>query len=151
MLSKECLELKKMWECVCVRVCDRSAFLALWQRFYLLKAHILFLTIVSMSQIITSQPFLSRSFSSTFSSHLPDSAPQPRLSLPSILIISFSIDLLPLHPTYLMLAWLIIVPHRAGSRGGCQPEFSRLRWIFIVFVPWCVRAHQLVLKHTHRI
>lgn len=42
--------------------------------------------------------------------HLPASAPQPRLSLPSILIIGLSFDLLPQHPTYLMIAWLIIAP-----------------------------------------
>lgn len=33
---------------------------------------------------------------------------------------------------------------------GCQPEFSRLRWIFIVFVPRSARAHRLVLKHAER-
>lgn len=36
---------------------------------------------------------------------------------------------------------------RGWEWGGCHREFSRLRWIFIVFVPWSVRAHQLVLKH----
>lgn len=46
----------------------------------------------------------------TFSSCLAAPARPPRLSLPSILIISLSLYLLPLHPAYLMLTWLIIVP-----------------------------------------
>lgn len=53
---------------------------------------------------------------------------------------SLSIDLLPLHPAYLMLAWLIIVAPWGWESGGCQQGFARLRWIFIVFVPWSVRA-----------
>lgn len=39
-------------------------------------------------------------------------------------------------------------PPQGWEWGGCQREFSRLRWIFIVFVPWSVRAHQLVLKQA---
>lgn len=40
-------------------------------------------------------------------------------------------------------------PPRGREQGGCQPEFFRLRWIFVVFLCRRVRAHQLVLKHIH--
>lgn len=39
-------------------------------------------------------------------------------------------------------------PPQGWEWGGCQREFYRLRYIFIVFVPWSVRAHQHVLKHA---
>lgn len=89
-------------------------------------------------------------FSFTFSSHLSDCAPPPRLSLPSALIISFSIDLLPLHPSYLMLAWLIIVPHRSLNGKAARQNSPDLKEISIVFVPSSFRAHKPVLKHAER-
>lgn len=89
-------------------------------------------------------------FSFTFSSHLSDCAPPPRLSLPSALIISFSIDLLPLHPSYLMLAWLIIVPHRSLNGKAARQNSPDLKGISIVFVPSSFRAHKPVLEHAER-
>lgn len=90
-------------------------------------------------------------FSFTFSSHLSDCAPLPRLSLPSALIISFSIDLLPLHPLLLNARLINYCPPQILKWESCQAEFSRLRGISIVFAPSSFRAHQLVLKHSRKI
>lgn len=79
--------------------------------------------------------------------HLPASAPQPRLSLASILIIGLSFDLLPQHPTYLMIEWLIIPPTPWGEEHRhCQQIFLRLRYIFIVLAPWSFRTVPICVK-----
>lgn len=54
-------------------------------------------------------------------------------------------------PLLLNASLINYCPPQVLKWEGCQAEFSRLRWISIVFVPSSVRAHQPVLKHTEEI
>lgn len=47
-------------------------------------------------------------------------------------------------PHLLKASLINYCPPRGWEWAGCQQEFFRLRWVFIVFFPWSVRAHQLL-------
>lgn len=107
-----------------------------------------FWTVTTVSQIFTHQPI--------FSSHSLPLFPFSRFYTSAKVISSinsyhqlFNWSITP--APHLLNASLINYCSPQGREWeGCQPEFSRLRWIFIVFVPWSARAHRLVLKHTER-
>lgn len=143
-----------MWECVYVCVWVRFAFLALGQQFYLVEKHFntfcFWQSYVRAKSSHLSLPSLPPSLLLLLHALLPSS----RLCTSAKVISSidsyhqlFNWSITPA-PHLLNASLINYCPPQGWEWGGCQREFSRLRWIFIVFVPRSVRAHQLVLKHA---
>lgn len=120
----------------------RSAFVASAYFFFFFfnkcKANTSLLTRTSTSRIFTSHLFLSP--------FLYILLPSARLCTSAKVISSINSYHQPFNwsitpaPHLLNASLINYCPPWGWEWEGCQHEFSRLRWIFIVFVPWSVRA-----------